>query len=79
MVAEVRSKIYSREAGYQESRYRKQMFLVYAHSMKQIISASRRTDIPRFYSQWFSERRKAGYVNSGDTMHNCASLGLWRD
>ena len=25
-----------------------------------IISASRRTDIPRFYSRWFVERRKAG-------------------
>ena len=30
--------------------------------MKHIISASRRSDIPRFYPDWFCERRKAGYV-----------------
>ncbi len=30
--------------------------------MKQIISASRRTDIPAFYSSWFIQRLKAGYV-----------------
>lgn len=27
-----------------------------------IISASRRTDIPHFYARWFSERRKAGFA-----------------
>jgi hypothetical protein len=27
-----------------------------------IISASRRTDIPQFYADWFSERRKAGFA-----------------
>jgi len=27
-----------------------------------IISASRRTDIPQFYSAWFNERRKAGFA-----------------
>ena len=27
-----------------------------------IISASRRTDIPAFYSEWFFKRIKAGYV-----------------
>ena len=29
--------------------------------MKQIISASRRTDIPAFYSEWFMNRIRAGY------------------
>ena len=27
-----------------------------------IISASRRTDIPQYYADWFSERRKAGFA-----------------
>jgi len=27
-----------------------------------IISASRRTDVPHFYADWFSERRKAGFA-----------------
>ncbi len=31
-------------------------------SAPQIISASRRTDIPAFYTPWFVERLKAGYV-----------------
>jgi DNA repair photolyase len=30
--------------------------------MPQVISASRRTDIPAFYSEWFVNRLKAGYV-----------------
>ncbi len=34
------------------------------HSKKIIISASRRTDIPAFYSGWFFQRLKAGYVFS---------------
>lgn len=29
-----------------------------------IISASRRTDIPAFYSQWFMNRIAAGFVDS---------------
>jgi hypothetical protein len=28
---------------------------------KQIISASRRTDIPAFYSEWFMNRIRAGF------------------
>jgi hypothetical protein len=31
-------------------------------SMGQVISASRRTDIPGFYSEWFVNRLKAGFV-----------------
>ena len=30
--------------------------------MPVIVSASRSTDIPAFYSDWFMERLKAGYV-----------------
>jgi len=32
-----------------------------ARSQKRIISASRRTDIPAFYAEWFMERLRAGY------------------
>jgi hypothetical protein len=35
--------------------------------MKSIISASRRTDIPRFYARWFAHRRKAGWVEFRST------------
>lgn len=31
-------------------------------TMAKIISASRRTDIPRFFGKWFVERRKAGFA-----------------
>ncbi len=34
------------------------------HSKKIIISASRRTDIPAFYAEWFFQRLKEGYVIS---------------
>ena len=44
--------------------------------MKQIISASRRTDIPRFYPQWFSERRKAGYVEFRNAFGGKGSASL---
>lgn len=30
--------------------------------MKQIISVSRRTDIPAFYGEWFMRRLKEGFV-----------------
>ena len=33
-----------------------------AAQMPVIVSASRSTDIPAFYSDWFMERLKAGYV-----------------
>ena len=33
-----------------------------AAQMPVIVSASRSTDIPAFYSEWFLERLKAGYV-----------------
>ena len=35
-----------------------------------IISASRRTDLPAFYSQWFFQRLQEGYVlvRNPDTM-----------
>ena len=32
-----------------------------------IISASRLTDIPRFYAPWFANRRKAGYCHSANS------------
>ncbi len=34
-----------------------------------IISASRRTDIPAFYSEWFMNRIKAGYIMSRNPMN----------
>ena len=34
-----------------------------------IISASRRTDIPTYYSEWFFNRLKAGYVYVRNPMH----------
>jgi hypothetical protein len=34
-----------------------------------IISASRKTDIPAFYSEWFINRIKEGYVYSRNPMN----------
>lgn len=38
-----------------------------------IVSASRSTDIPAFYSDWFIKRLEAGYVN----LNNAAALENW--
>ena len=37
--------------------------------MGQIISVSRRTDIPAFYSDWFYRRLKQGYVLTRNPMN----------
>lgn len=44
--------------------------------MKNIISASRRTDIPRFYARWFSERRKAGWVEFRNAFGGAGHVSL---
>ena len=35
-----------------------------------ILSVSRRTDIPAFYSDWFFNRIKAGFVDVRNPMNN---------
>ena len=37
--------------------------------IKMILSVSRRTDIPAFYSDWFFNRIKAGYVDVRNPMN----------
>jgi DNA repair photolyase len=46
-----------------------------------IISASRRTDIPAFYSEWFIKRLQAGfaYIKNPRNPHRIASVELNRD
>ena len=43
-----------------------------------IISSSRRTDIPAFYSEWFFNRIKAGYVMVRNPMnhHQVSKISL---
>jgi len=41
-----------------------------------IISASRRTDIPRFYGKWFAERRKAGFAEFRNVFGGKGSVSL---
>lgn len=41
-----------------------------------IISASRRTDIPRFYPRWFAERRKAGVAEFRNVFGGRGSVSL---
>ena len=40
-----------------------------------IVSASRSTDVPAFYSDWFIERLEAGYVKWFDRGGDCS---YWR-
>jgi len=44
--------------------------------MAEIISASRRTDIPRYYAKFFAERRKAGYVEFRNVFGGKGSASL---
>ena len=46
-----------------------------------IISASRRTDIPTYYSEWFFNRIKAGYVLVRNPMnaHQISKINLSPD
>ncbi len=44
--------------------------------MKPIISASRRTDIPRFYPTWFGERRRAGHAAFRNAFGGPGSVSL---
>lgn len=44
--------------------------------MKTIISASRRTDIPHYFAQWFSNRRKAGHVEFRNAFGGKGSVSL---
>ena len=46
-----------------------------------IISASRRTDIPSFYSEWFFRRIKAGFVDVRNPMnaHQISRIDLSPD
>jgi len=44
--------------------------------MAEIISASRRTDIPRYFAKFFAERRKAGYVEFRNVFGGRGSASL---
>jgi hypothetical protein len=44
-----------------------------------IISASRLTDIPRFYAPWFANRRKAGYCHSANSLGGRYIISLRRE
>ena len=46
--------------------------------MPMIISASRRTDIPTYYSDWFMQRIKEGYVLARNPMnaHQVSRISL---
>jgi hypothetical protein len=41
-----------------------------------LISASRRTDIPRFYADWFRARRRAGFVEYENVFRTCGRASL---
>ena len=43
-----------------------------------LISASRRTDIPRFYARWFGERRRQGFAESRTTFGVAGRVSLRR-
>jgi hypothetical protein len=43
-----------------------------------LISASRRTDIPRFYARWFGERRRRGFAESRTTFGVAGRVSLRR-
>jgi hypothetical protein len=45
-------------------------------AMKHLISASRRTDFPRFYARWFSERRKAGWAEYRNSFGSSGRVSL---
>jgi hypothetical protein len=44
-----------------------------------IISASRLTDIPRFYAKWFANRRRAGYCHSANSFGSRFIISLRPD
>jgi hypothetical protein len=44
-----------------------------------IISASRLTDIPRFYAEWFVNRRRAGYCHSGNSFGGRYLISLQKE
>jgi len=44
-----------------------------------IISASRLTDIPRFYAEWFANRRRAGYCHSANSFGGRYFISLRRE
>ena len=47
--------------------------------MPHIVSASRRTDIPHFYGDWFATRRKAGYCESRNVFGGAYRISLKPD
>lgn len=47
--------------------------------MAKIISASRRTDVPRFFGRWFAERRKAGVAEFRNAFGGKGSASLSND